>query len=117
MNYATWNGTSIPNITSLEVSKVLIGDRARTADGTLRQDGMQVKRRWMFETSYLTKAQADAIEGHWSDPQGTLWLYEVGTIDAIVDVESVQRVITPFTDNTGTRHKSGCSLVFGIDER
>ncbi len=121
--YGKWNSQELINISAVEISREGISDKSRTIGGQLRKDIVAIKRAWQIQCIYLTKTEADAILDEFATNlygEGDFWLYEFGletsTVKAMVDENSVQEVLTPYTDHAGTRQKDGRSLVFVVEE-
>ena len=122
--YAKFDHLEIPNVSALDITRQGQSDKKRTIGGKLQKDSVTVKRIWQLQCIYLTKDQAKTLIDYWDDnlySEGDFWLHEFGstesTVKAMVDENTVQEAITPFTDpNTGIRHKDGRSLSFVVEE-
>lgn len=96
MSAAKIGDIEIPLVSSVEISREFVGDRARTAAGRMRQDLVAVKRTWQLRTRALTAAQATAIIDYLSSVGwgAAFWLDDFGyswsTVDCIVPPESIQ---------------------------
>jgi len=103
---AKFDTIEIPRVYVQEISREILGDKARTAGGKLRQDTLAAasyKRIWKIETRLISKAQADAILSYLEAISfGTVdfWLDEFGdeanTVSAYVEVDKESRALWPY---------------------
>ncbi len=129
--FAYFNGTEIPKIQDIRVSRVLIGDRDRTAGGKLRQDIVAdgVKRVWTIKTHSLTATVADGVLAAIANVgygEGDFWIKGFGTtmkddkeekntIKAIVRAEDIDEKFVAFGED-GVWHNDGRQLTLVIEE-
>lgn len=90
----------LPNLEAQEDGRELIGERARTAGGKLRQDLVAVKRTWQLTLRHLAPEQHQAIITY-LDSAGwgavPFWIDSLGgspadSISALVELTSCRRV-------------------------
>jgi hypothetical protein len=113
MSIATFGGVEIPAVSALEVGREFIGQRRRTLDGTMRQDKIAVKRIWKLGTSWLTKAEADALLNQLA---ATNWAAGAFGLDEFGVGVTVQAYIPP-EDITEERGMIGRDGVWHPDAR
>ena len=123
MAYAKFNGVEIPYVNAVSISRTFVGDRARTANGLLRQDVIAIKRAWSITTAQMTLSEAGVLIVHLSSlsfGSGDFWIKEFGpevnTVPAIVIAESLEETIAPYRDHTGTWQSDARRLSFTVEE-
>ena len=116
--------TPLPNLRAQQVGREVIGDRARTAGGTMRRDFVAAKRTWELELVYLTQSEYSAIvtvltTANWGAVD--FWLDELGgtasanSIKCYVDITGDDRV--QFRGTGGTWVDDGRNLKLAVVEQ
>lgn len=116
-----FDGIDLPPVYELESPPDFIGQRERTANGTMRQDVTATKREWTASCRVVSLSDAeeilDYITGNYF-ASGALWIDEFGdesnTVEVFPDIESVERV--QFTDADGNYHSDGKEITFVFEE-
>lgn len=117
--YASFAGIEIPKVYDVQVSYQLIGDRARTAGGRLRQDAIADKRVWTIQTRPMTLAQATPLLTHLRGTlyaEGAFWIKGLSApVQARVDPDSLTERVVAFAEG-GIWHNDGRQLTLVIEE-
>ncbi len=123
MSTARFDGIIIPCVYAISITRELVGERARTAAGKLRQDVVAIKRVWELQTRPISKDLADTLLS-WLDEKlyfvGDFWLDEFGpeseTVKAYVLPDSVEEERVQFGNADGW-HRDGRQISMTIVEQ
>lgn len=106
---------------SVVINRELIGDKARTASGNLRQDLVALKRTWQIQTRRMTLTKAyDVINYLVGEDFGAIdfWIDDFGaesnTIKAYVEITEENRV--NFIRD-GSKYNNGRQLTLEVKEK
>lgn len=121
MSTATFDGIEIPLVYAVEVSREIVGERARTAGGKMRQDVVTVKRAWKLQTRPMLRSKADALLNHLADKlygAGQFLLDEFGgtPVTAYILPESIREEWAEFWSG-GVWHNDGRELELTVTEQ
>lgn len=114
MMIAKIGGVEIPAVYAIETDRQIIGDRARTAGGKMRQDLVTIKRTWQLQTRPITGTQANALFAV-IDGAVDFWLDEFGedTVKAYVTISDKR---SQFGLN-GVWQKDGREITLTVEEQ
>ena len=127
--YVTFGSIEIPKVYHIDTRYLLVGERARTAGGYLRQDVIATKRVWTINTRAMSPYSADALisalmAANFSS--GDFWIADFGytgegenqvknTVRAFIKAESLEDSIAPFGED-GTWYQNGRRLTIEVEE-
>lgn len=110
----------IPKISELRWIPIILGDRDRSAGGTMRAVIVTIKREWMFQTAPIPSSEAndiiDALEGaYYSNVEFRLDTMEENEwVEVYVDINRADRV--QFGEK-GEWHHDGVEIEFTVEEK
>lgn len=120
MAYATFDSIEIPKVHHVDVERIEIGDRSRTASGTLRVDTVAVKQRWILHCRPVPKYKISPLLDHLESilyAEGAFWLYGMSEpITARINPDGIAEKIVACTDDDGTWHKDGRQITLTVEE-